>query len=66
MKPYLKNTHPNRPGGVAQVVKHLSIKHEALSSSSSTAKRNKLMYHNQVVFIPEIQDGNAISKIVWY
>jgi hypothetical protein len=42
VRPYLKkNPIQNRAGGVAEVVKHLPSKCEALSSNSSTTKKKK-------------------------
>jgi hypothetical protein len=38
---YLKNNLKKRGWGMAQVIEHLSSKHKALSSRSSTAKKEK-------------------------
>jgi hypothetical protein len=54
-----KITRAKRPGGMAQVVKHLPSKHEALSSNPNTAKKKKRKEkEKQIVVYP---DSNNIN-----
>jgi hypothetical protein len=46
-RPYCQNNQSKRAGGMAQVGKHLHIKHKALSSISSTATLNKTFIKNR-------------------
>jgi hypothetical protein len=44
MRPYFENSNKNRTGGVAEVVEYMPSKIQALSSSSSTTKKNYQYY----------------------
>jgi hypothetical protein len=49
-------------GGVAQAVKHLPTKHEALSSNPTTAKNLKKLY----LLIPAVQNGYSCISFLAY